>query len=62
MYGSPQAGMIAQEFLEDRLEKYGYIQSKHTPGLWTHKWRPVAFSLIVDDFGVKYVEKNMHST
>ena len=26
-----------------------------TPGLWLHKWRPVTFSLCVDDFGVKYV-------
>ena len=26
-----------------------------TPGLWTHEWRPICFSLLVDDFGVKYV-------
>ena len=25
------------------------------PGLWQHKWRPVQFTLVVDDFGVKYV-------
>jgi hypothetical protein len=25
------------------------------PGLWRHKWRPIEFSLIVDDFGVEYV-------
>ena len=57
MYGLPQAGIIAQELLEDRLGKHGYDQSKYTPGLWTHKWRPVAFSLIVDDFDVKYIGK-----
>ena len=34
---------------------HGYTQSKHTPSLWTHKWRPVSFTLVVDDFGVKYV-------
>jgi hypothetical protein len=28
-----------------------------TPGLWTHKTRPILFSLVVDDFGVKYVGK-----
>ena len=28
-----------------------------TPGLWTHEWRPICFSLVVDDFGVKYVGK-----
>ncbi len=26
-----------------------------TPGLWRHKWRPIQFCLIVDDFGVEYV-------
>ena len=55
MYGLPQAGIIAQELLEARLGKHGYKQSRFTPGLWTHKWRPIAFSLIVDDFGVKYI-------
>ena len=25
------------------------------PGLWTHKTRPIQFTLVVDDFGVKYV-------
>ena len=27
------------------------------PVLWRHKWRPVQFVLIVDDFGIKYVRK-----
>ena len=30
-------------------------QPKNTPGLWTHSSRPIAFALVVDDFGVKYV-------
>ena len=33
----------------------GYKQSDFTPGLWTHEWRPVCFTLVVDNFGVKYV-------
>jgi len=57
MYGLPQAGLLAQQLLEERLNKHGYFQSKFTPGLWTHKWRPICFSLVVDDFGVKYVGK-----
>jgi hypothetical protein len=32
MYGLPQAGIIAQELLEERLRKAGYIQSHITPG------------------------------
>jgi hypothetical protein len=55
MYGLPQSGILAQELLEKRLAAKGYHQSKITPGYWTHEWRPISFSLVVDDFGVKYV-------
>jgi hypothetical protein len=55
MYGLPQVGIIAQELLEKRLAKHGYHQSKITLGLWTHNTRPICFSLVVDDFGIKYV-------
>ena len=54
MYGLPQAGLIAQEELEQRLNKNGYYQSKLVPGLWLHKWRPISFTLVADNFGVKY--------
>jgi hypothetical protein len=57
MYGLPQAGIIAQKLLAKRLKEHGYSQSKTTPGLWKHKWRPVWFSFVVDDFGVKYIGK-----
>ena len=57
MYGLPQAGLLANELLEKRLNKEGYRQSKLVPGLWKHKWRPIQFTLVVDDFGVKYVGK-----
>ncbi len=57
MYGLPQAGIIMQELLADRLKQHGYTQSKTTPGLWSHKTRLIQFSLIVDDFEVKYVGK-----
>jgi hypothetical protein len=57
MYGLPQAGILAQKLLEKQLNKHGYSQSKAVPGLWTHKTRPILFTLDVDDFGVKYVKK-----
>jgi hypothetical protein len=57
MYGLPQAGIIAQELLAKRLKEHGYFQSKMTPGLWTHEWHPIAFTLVVDNFGVKYVRE-----
>ena len=58
MYNVPHTGIIAHEMLEERLEKYGYHQSDKTPGFWKHDTQPIRFTLIVDDFGVKYVRKN----
>ena len=57
MYGLPQSGLLANQLLEKRLNKHGYFQSKLVPGLWTHKTQPIQFTLVVDDFGVKYVGK-----
>ena len=54
MYGLPQAGILAQELLEARLKDFGYSQSGIIHGLWTHKTKPTNFTLVVDDFGVKY--------
>ena len=55
MYGLPQAGLLANELLKKRLNKRGYRQSKLVPGIWTHDWRPVQFTLVINNFGVKYV-------
>jgi hypothetical protein len=55
MYGLPQAGILANELLQRNLAKDGYRPTTHTHGLWTHDTRPISFSLVVDDFGVKYV-------
>ena len=55
MYGLPQAGVLANNLLKERLIEYGYVELPHTPGLFMHKTRPIWFTLVVDDFGVKYV-------
>ncbi len=39
------------------LNKHGYQQSKLGPGLWKHGTRPIQFTLVVNDFGVKYISK-----
>ena len=62
MYGLLQVWIIAQKLPKERLEKYGYRQSDKTPGFWKHDTRPINFTLIVNDFGVKYVGKNMPTT
>ncbi|EJK74184.1 hypothetical protein THAOC_04150, partial [Thalassiosira oceanica] len=46
MYSLPQAGILAQELL---------LSKPSGPCLWLHKWRPIQFSLVANDFGVKYV-------
>ena len=56
-YDLPQYGMLANKQLVLRLEKEGYYESRTTLGLWRHKWRPIQFCLVVDDFGVEYVGK-----
>jgi hypothetical protein len=55
MYRLRQAGIIAQEQLAKRLKEHGYTQSETTPGLWTHEWHPITFSLVIDNFGVRYI-------
>ena len=57
MYSLPYGGIIAQKLLEERVEKHGYRQSNQTPGFWKHGTHPISFTLIVDDFGVKYMKK-----
>jgi hypothetical protein len=54
MYGLPQAGIIANQLLRKRLRPHGYFEVPNTPGLWKHETRPTVFTLVVDDFGIKY--------
>ena len=56
MYGLPHAGKIANDRLCKHLKPYGYAPVKHTPGLWKHTTKPISFTLVVDDFGIKYTD------
>ena len=53
LYGLPHAGKIAQDALIQHLSTGGYIQTT-TPCLFRRATNGVAFTLIVDDFGVKH--------
>ena len=55
IYGLPQSGKLANDYLKEKLRPAGYYEVPHTPGLWKHISRPIEFTLVVDDFGVKYV-------
>ena len=57
VYGLLKAGILVNQQLVQRLEPKVYAPCKHTQGLWRQKWISITFSLVVDDFGVKYVGK-----
>ena len=53
-YGLPQAGVLANNLLKKSLAIDRYYEVPHTPSLWRNEHRPVQFTLVVDDFSVKY--------
>ena len=58
MYGLKQAGFLAFQDLNQHLQPHGFYHSLHTPGLWLHYTKPISFTLVVDDFGIKYTNKD----
>ncbi len=57
VWGLPQAGILANKRLRRKLAPFGYSECVNTPGLWKHDTRSISLTLIVDDFGVKYVSR-----
>ena len=57
MSGLKQAGQIASDLLTKNLARNGYAPVPHTPSLWRHHTSDLVFSLVVDDFGIKYTRK-----
>ena len=56
--GLPHTGVLANKLLKNELKEHDYYKVDHTPALFTHKTRPIWFTLVVDIFGVKYVGKS----
>ena len=59
IYGLPQSGRLENDYLRKKISPHGYFEVKHTPGMWTHITRPIQFTLVVDDFGVKYTKQKV---
>jgi hypothetical protein len=57
VWGLPQAGIPANKCLQGKLTLFQYFKHVSTPGLWYHKTWPISFTLVVDDFRVKYVNQ-----
>ena len=56
LYGLPHAGKISQDELISHLAQHGYHQTS-TPCLFRHTDNGITFTLVVDDFGVKFRHK-----
>ena len=54
MYGLKQAGILENKALQKRLSHIGYYPARYTAGLWLHKTRKISFTLVVDEFAVKF--------
>jgi hypothetical protein len=54
IYGLPQAGKLSQDRLVKHLASNDYTQCVNTPCLFKHKTNGVVFTLVVDDFLIKY--------
>ena len=52
-----QDGRIANNRLKAHLATFGFAPVLRTPTLWKHNTKPIFFSLVADDFGVKYIGK-----
>ena len=55
--GLPQARKLTNTVLKECLVKYDYFVTKCTPGLRKHTTKLVHCILVVDDFGVKFVDE-----
>ena len=57
MPGLKQAGCIANDRLKAHLAKFGFAPVPRTPALWKNDTKSIFFSLVIDNFGVKYIGK-----
>ena len=55
--GLKQASRIANDRLQLQLAEFGYAPVARTPSLWKNVTEDITFSLVVNNFGVKYVGK-----
>jgi hypothetical protein len=58
IWGLPQAGILANKLLKKRLAPHRYFKCTHMPGLWKHTTQPISFTLVADNFGVKYMHQD----
>ena len=58
MLGLKQAGRITNDRLKIKLAKFGCSPVARTPSIWKHATKDICYSLLLEDFGIKYVGKD----
>ena len=56
VYGLPQADLLTHKRLVKHLDGYSYAPVNFTNQLWKHCDNQLTFTLVIDNFGVKYVD------
>ncbi len=49
---------MANKRLQPKLAPFRYHECLNTPGLWYHDTRPILFTLMVNNFGIKYIKED----
>ena len=57
LYGLSQSGTLVAKKIAADLKPFGYYKCPTTAGLWKHESRPITFTLVVNEFGVKYLDR-----
>jgi len=52
------SGHLSQRLLNQCLGDEGCHEQSNTPGLFKHEERNICFTLVVDDLGIKYGNRN----
>ena len=58
IWGLPQAVILVNKRLCCKLAPFGYFEHVNTPSLRYCESCPISSTLVADDFGVKYVNKD----
>ena len=57
MYVLPQGGMLANKIFIKDLATYEHYKVPFTPGHGKSISRPIQFTLVIDDFAIKFVQE-----
>lgn len=56
LYGLKQSRILDHKGLIKHLQQFNFHPTLHTPGLWIHSSRHIMFTLVQDDFVIKYTD------